>query len=266
MNQSNLAEILKSEQLLLVEAPQKYGDFFKHALESFKLLQSFVSSVKQDGWLFVAFLSHIRKHHLLALFSAIRLQHVQMAMNLRQVLESGTNAVYALANPNSNDFVHSTPEGLLETSDRLQDKRYKWLESNYPKGSDAIKTMKKMMQPQSHSNIIDVHRTFKYEHKGKSIWLATPFFDTENDFQVKADLWTVANVVMGLMDLFYGISLKYPHVGFSPTFVDSLQRIDKENARLKQIMMDTPKFKRADKIARARDKRGIGKILKSGQV
>jgi hypothetical protein len=255
MSQSNLVEILKTEHKLLLEAPEKYGDFFHHATESLNLIQSFIASVDQKGWLFIAFLSHIRKHHLLALLSIIRLQHVQASMNLRQVLESGTNAAYALANPKSEDFTRSSPEGLLEIPEELQNKRYKWLENNYPKGSDAIKAMKKMMQSASHSNIIDVHRTFKYQHKNKSVQLVTPFFDSESDFQIKTDLWTVANIAMGLMDLFYGVSLKYPYISFSQTFLERLKNLDKENARLKEIMMGTPKYKRADERAIARDKR-----------
>lgn len=248
LKQSNLTEIINSEHHLLIDAPGEYGDFFLHSLVSVKLLQSFVVDIKQEGWLFFSFLAHIRKHHMLAFLSTIRLHHVQVVMNLRQVLESGVNASYAIANPNSDDFANVTPEGLLDTPEKLKDKRYKWLEENYPKGSDAIKAMKKQMQSSSHSNLVDTHRTFKYTNRGNFVRLETPFFDTQNKFQVKADLWSLANIIMGLMDLFYGINQKYNRVTFSDKFVDELLALDKENKRLKEIMMDTPNFKRADKL------------------
>jgi len=257
MRQSSLSEIIKTEYRLLNEAPQKYGDFFKHGVDSFRLLQSFVITIKDEGWLFVAFLSHLKKHHLLALLSAVRRHHVQFVMNLRQVLESGTNASYALGNHNPDDFALSTPEGILEIPEKLKKKRYKWLEKNYPKGSAAIISMKKLMQSPSHSNIIDAHRTFKYEAKGKTAQLKTPFFDFEKDFQIKSNLWSLANMAMGLMDLFYGINLKYQLVTFSSNLAQDLQLLEKENKRLKKILMDTPKFRRADKIAKAREKRKL---------
>lgn len=252
MTQSNLSEIIKTEYRLLDEAPQKYGDFFNHAVDSFSLLQTFVVTIKNEGWLFVAFLSQLKKHHLLALLSSVRRHHVQFVMNLRQVIESGTNAAYALGNPNPDDFALPTPEGILEIPEKLKKKRYEWLEKNYSKGSAAIVSMKKLMQLPSHSNILDAHRTFKFETKDKTAQLKTPFFDFENNYQTKSDLWSLANMAMGLMDLFYGINLKYQLVTFSSNFVQELQSLEKENRRLKEIIMNTPKFKRADKIAKMR--------------
>ena len=254
LKQSNLTEIIESEHELLKKAPETYGEFFSHSLESYKLLQSFVLKIKDEGWLFVAFLAHLRKHSLLALLSVVRLHHVQAVMNLRQVLESGANAAYALRNPNSNDFAKLTDEGILNLTENLKDKRYKWLEKNYSKGSTAINSMKKALQAYSHSNIIDAHRTFKYEEKGKVARLITPDFDFENEYQTKSNLWSIANISMGLMDLFYGVNQKQKIITFSLDFVGRLQALDGENRKLKDVLMSTPNFKRTDKIARTRQK------------
>ena len=255
INQSNLTEIINTEHQLLIDAPKDYGEFFAHALQSVKLLQSFVSGIKDEGWLFVSFLAHIRKHHTLAFLSTIRRHHVQTVMNLRQVLESGASAAYALANPEPKDFVTTTPEGLLDVPERLKKKRNKWLDENYPKGSEAIKSMKEQMQPSSHSNLIDTHRTFKYTNVGNLVQLETPFFDLENQFQIKGDLWSLTNIAMVLMDLFYGVNQKVNNITFSKNFVPEIQALDKEDKRLKEIMMKTRKFKRADKKAKLRDAR-----------
>lgn len=255
IDQSNLTELINSEHQLIVDAPKNFGDFFTHALQSVKLLQSFISEVKDEGWLFYCFLSHIRKHHTLAFLSTIRRHHVQTVMNLRQVLESGASAAYALANPEPNDFVSTTPEGLLDVPEKLKKKRNKWLDENYLKGSEAIKSMKEQMQLSSHSNLVDTHRTFKYTNVSNLIQLETPFFDLENQFQIKGDLWSLTNIAMGLMDLFYGVNQKAEKVTFSKTFVDELQALDREDKRLKEIMMKTRKFKQADKRAKLRDAR-----------
>jgi len=263
MKQSSLSEIIKTEYKLLNEAPTKYGDFFNHAVDSFRLLQTCVVKIEDEGWLFVAFFSHLKKHHLLGLFSTVRRHHVQFVMNFRQVTESGTNAAYALGNPDSEDFAKLTNEGILNLPKNLKNIRYGWLDKNYPKGSRAIESMKKTMQSGCHSNIIDAHRTFKYEIKDKAAQLKTPFFDFENDFQIKNDLWSIANMAMGLMDLFYGINLKYKTIIFSPNFIKDLQLLEKENKILKKTLTDSPKFKRADRVAKARDKRKLIEVSKS---
>lgn len=255
LKQSNLTEIIESEYELMKSAPKLYGEFFDHALESYKLLQSSVVTIKDEGWLFVAFLAHLRKHSLLALLSTVRLHHVQAVMGLRQVLESGANAAYALGNPNSDDFAKVTEEGILEITENLKNKRYKWLNKNYSKGSSAIKSMKKALQTYSHSNIIDAHRTFKYKRQGGVAMLETPFFDFENEYQTKSNLWSIANISMGLMDLIYGINQKQRIITFSNDFVGRLQAVDKENKRLKGILMNTPNFKRAENVAIAKQKR-----------
>lgn len=256
LKQSNLSEIIGTEHDLLIKAPEHYGEFFSHSIESYKLLQSFVLRIEDEAWLFIAFLAQLRKHNLLALLSSVRLHHVQAVMNLRQVLESGANAAYALGTPNSDDFAEATEEGILKLPKNLKNKRYKWLERNYPKGSSAIRSMKKVLQTYSHSNIVDAHRTFKYEEKDGTAKLETPYFDFKNEFQTKSNLWSIANISMGLMDLFYGINLNEKIITFSSDFVKRLQTIEKENKRLKEILMSTPNFKRADKIAKSREKKG----------
>ena len=143
----------------------------------------------------------------------------------------------------------------MDVRDDLKDKRYKWLEMNYPEGSQAIKAMKAQMQLSSHSNLVDVHRTFKVRGGKKHVQLDTPFFDLENKFIIKGDLWALANIAIGLMDLFYGINQKIGLITFSIDFVPRLQALDADNQRLRAMMMKTRKFKRADKKAKLRDER-----------
>src|SRR6516164_11309174 len=63
------------------------------------VLPSIGSPPSQSGWaksrlsmMFARFFSLLKKHHMLALLSALRLHKVQTMINLRQVLEAGINA------------------------------------------------------------------------------------------------------------------------------------------------------------------------------
>lgn len=252
MKQGNVSEIIQTELDLLKEAPTEYGDFFKHAMASIRLVQSSIASIDSQGWLFIALLAQIRKHQLLSFFSAVKLHHVQAFMNLRQLLEYVADASYALANPNPDDFVETTPEGILKTPKKLRGKRYNWLKNNYPNGSKAIEDMKKVIQSSAHSNLIDTYRIFKFEYKenDKLTELTTGFFDFKDDYHIKSDLWTIGNISMGLMDLFYGINKKYKRILFTSNFLDDLSKLGDENNGLKAILMATPNFKRGGKRAK----------------
>lgn len=69
-------------------------------------------------------------------------------MNLRQVLEAGACAAFAIANPDHEHFVDTDEHGILDPSQKLARKRYAWLKQHYPAGSDAIEDIKnKSTQP-----------------------------------------------------------------------------------------------------------------------
>jgi hypothetical protein len=58
----------------------------------------------------------MKKHHMLAMFSTLRLHRVQAMMNLRQVLEAGASATFAIANPEQHHFVDTDQHGILDPS------------------------------------------------------------------------------------------------------------------------------------------------------
>lgn len=248
-----IEDLIKEEQFKIKESESKHNEFFKHALASHALLQQFVVAADPKAFFFLIFLSQIRNHHLLAFLSATRRHHVQCVMNLRQVLEAGASAAYAIGNHETADFAEVTEFGLLETPQKLTSKRYKWLEDNYTKGSDNIKNIKDQLQKSAHANIVDAYRNFKIKNNSKILKIHSPFFDHSNNFQERADLWLIANIAMGLVDLFYGVCLDHKNIVFNSNFLDQLRQLEKENIRLKEIMMKTKKFIRADKIAKARD-------------
>ncbi len=238
---STMGEIMESEQNLLFVAPSKYGRYYENASQANALLQDFIKSVNHDRFIFAAFLSQVRKHHTLAFFSVMRLHHVQAMMDLRQVLEAGACAAYAIANTKIEDFADLDDQGQLDPSQDLTKKRNAWLDENFKAGSIGLKNMKGSINRSSaHSNIVYAHRNFKFDAlNGK---FETPFFDYEDDLYVKTDLWTVANITIGLTDLIYGVAQKYGGVVFSVDFLPRLKALEEENKKLKEVLMQNSRL------------------------
>lgn len=69
---------------------------------------------------------------MLALLSTVRLHKVQSMMNLRQVLEAGAAAAFAIANPEMQHFADTDANGFLDPSKALAKKRYAWLDKHFP--------------------------------------------------------------------------------------------------------------------------------------
>lgn len=89
---------------MVLHGEQNYGKFFTNAADANNLLGDFLKSIDCDRYFFSLFLSHIKKHLLLAQFSAVRLHHVEAGMNIRQVLEAGSWAAFAIANTEKEKF------------------------------------------------------------------------------------------------------------------------------------------------------------------
>lgn len=246
--QSTIGDIIESESRMVLHGAERFGDYFINASEFNNLLQQFIKSVDPDRFIFAMFLSQIRKHHTLALFSVVRLHHVEAMMNLRQALEAGSCAAYAIANTGREGFADIDKNGIIDATRKLTKKRYKWLEDNFKKGSDSIKNMKGSINSSAaHSNIVYANQNFQFD--AKEYIFNTPFFDIENDYLVKIDLWTIGNIALGLMDLFYGVNKNLGVIKFADDFVPRLKTLEAENHRLKAEMMSTDRYKKAEELA-----------------
>lgn len=245
--QETIGDILTNEHEMVLHGAESYGDYFINASEFNLLLQEFIKSVDSDRFIFAIFLAQIKKHHLLALFSVVRLHHIQATMDLRQTLEAGSCAAYAIANPDQNGFADIDENGIIDAIQELTKKRYKWLEENFKKGSDAIKNMKTTINNSTaHSNIVYAYNNFRFDSKeGK---FDTPFFDIKDDYLVKTGLWQIGNIAMGLMDLFYGVNKNLNVVKFIDNFIPRLKKLESDNNRLKTEMMKSKRFKNAQKL------------------
>jgi hypothetical protein len=245
--QETIDEIIESEKQMVLTGADRYGTYFANASQFNDLLQHFIKSVDPDRFIFAMFLAQIRKHTTLALFSALRLHHLQTMMDLRQVLEAAACAAYAIANPDVAGFADVDDDGVADTSQELTKRRYKWLEENFKLGSDAIKNMKTSINASSaHSNIVYAYNNFRFdEEKGN---FSTPFFDIEDDYLVKTNLWQIGNIIMGITDLLYGVNRNIGSIKFIPEFIPRLKALEIENNKLKAEMMSTDRYQRSKVI------------------
>lgn len=245
--QSTIGEILQSEKEMVERGHERFGAYYANAIDFDILLGTgMIQSIDPDRYVFATFLAQVRKHLTLALFSAVRLHNVQVQMNLRQALEAGASAAYAIANPDPEDFVEFKEDGTLDPTQKLTKKRYDWLMQNFPAGAAALKGMKDLInQFGAHSNLVTAQQNFKMGlEKGK---FSTPFFDFEDDDFVKTDLWQIANIELGLMDLFYGVNEKLSVIKIQEQWGERFKVLVAENHRLKEEMLSLERFKKFDK-------------------
>jgi hypothetical protein len=160
--QSTFEEIVESERSMVIAARERYGAFYAHARDCSVFLSRSVVAVDHDRMMFSRFFALMKKHHMLALLSTLRLHKVQSMMNLRQVLESGAAAAFAIANPRLEHFADVDPQGLLDPSQTLTKKRYQWLEANFRSKSDWIKEKKEQINlSTAHANVVSTESVFR---------------------------------------------------------------------------------------------------------
>jgi hypothetical protein len=242
--QSTIGEILDSEREMVLRGGDRYGPYFTNASDFNGMLgNGMIESIKADRFVFAMFLSHVRKHLTLSLFSTLRLHHVQAMMNLRQVLEAGACAAYAIANLDPADFADVRDDGSLDPSKKLASKRYDWLDKNFPDGSSGIKRMKDQVNEiASHANIVAAQQAFKLDLEAGIF--RTPFFDSEDELLVKTNLWQIANVALGLADLYYGVIQQFGGIRLQGGWPAKFEALVKENDRLKGEMLAHERLKR----------------------
>jgi hypothetical protein len=186
----------------------------------------------------------MKKHHMLALLSTLRLHKVQSMMNLRQVLEAGTAAAFAIANPEMHHFADIDEIGLLDPSKALGRKRYKWLDKHFAEASKLIKGKKELInETTSHANIVSANQTFDVDDERKNV--AAPFFDIEDEFHVQVDLWLIASIAVELLATLYEVNRPLNAVKFAEHFCKNWHYAAQQNDAIRAEITSTDRYKRA---------------------
>ncbi len=248
--QSTLEEVVETERSLVLGAKAKYSKHYLNARACSVFLSRSVVSVQLSRHeTFGRFFSQLKNHHMLALLSTVRLHKVQSMMNLRQVLEAGAAAAFAIANPEMRHFADVDQNGLLDPSKALARKRYRWLDQHFPAGSQVIKNKKELLNDTtSHANIVSANQAFSVDDGKTNI--AAPFFDIDDDYHVQVDLWLISSIGVDLMDLFYLVNQNQNAIEFVENFPHYLEHVVRQNQALEAEITSTDRFKRASAMSR----------------
>lgn len=242
--QANIAEIVESEAAMVRAAGERFGEYFDSAWLCSVLLSRCVVSIDHSRMHFGRFLALTKKHHTLAVLSIVRLHKVQAMMNLRQAIEAGCTAAFAIANPEDDHFFKIDDNGLVVSPQKLREGRYRWLDQNFKSRSDLIEARKKQINDHySHTNIVSSDSIFQIDGTGELA--SSPFFDIEDEHFVKTDLWLASTIALELVDWFYGVNKGRNVVEFRPGFIDEVQALAKVVNAHQDEMMGTDRYKRA---------------------
>ncbi len=249
--QSTLGELVESERIMVLTAAERYPAHYPHALEAVLFPSNSLKSIDGDRWVFAMFLSQVKKHLMLALLSTMRLHRVQAKMDLRQVLEAGAAAAFAIANPEHKHFVDTDEDGILDPSQELARKRHKWLEEHYPDGSTAIKGIKDIINSISaHANLVVADHNFRINREGSSF--DNTYFDDEDEYHVKADLWLIGNIVINLMGTFSRVNQDRNVMTFVDDFERRLSKLANDSIILRDQMTGSERYKQTEELMRRR--------------
>jgi hypothetical protein len=253
--QQTIQQIVDSEREMVLTASERFGRHYDTALECVVFATNFLKSIDPDRWVFAGFQALAKKHLTLALFSTVRLHKEQAMMDLRQALEAGACAAFAIANPDHAHFVDTDKFGILDPSQKLASKRYKWLDANYPNASKAIQEQKDQINASnSHANLISAYGRSKANVQEG--WFSEPFFDVEDEYFVKTDLWRIANSALTFLHVFYEVNEGRNVIKFIDNFWPIIQQLGQRNEALHQEMRATDRFQKAMAVERARTGRG----------
>lgn len=237
--QSTLEEIIESEQQMVLTADDRFGKYWTTARESSIFLSRCVASFDHDRMHFARFLAILKKHHMLAILSTVRLHKSQAMMNLRQALEAGASAAFALANPEDKHFFEREENGLIQLPKKLPGKRYDWLGQNHKALSDAIKSKKDLINnSQSHANVLASHSIFSVDGDKANV----PFFDSEDAYLVRTDLWLSAAVALDVMKLLREVNTGRNVVEFIDHFDNHLLVLETRIVTLLDEMKTTERY------------------------
>jgi hypothetical protein len=262
--QSTIEKIIESERAMVLNGAARYGQHYWHARTAAESLSRCVASVDRDrSDTFGRMFSLMKKQHMLAFLSSLRLHKVQAMLDLRHALEAGAAAAYTIANPRVQDFVDVDPSGTMDPSQNLTNKRYRWLDQNYPEPSEWIREIKGLINAQTaHANIVSGHDTYRVEESGEPA--STPFFDIEDEHDVEGDLWLIARAAIIMMGLLYRVAGDVAGkegrsvLAFRSDFLQTTQGLACENDALEDEWKASDRYKATtEKVAR-RAKAGPG--------
>lgn len=210
----SIEEFSHTEHQLTLKAEERYGEFFTTARDVSLLVSNIMLWPTKDCDIFIRFLSQMKKAHTLALMSLVRQHRIQAKMTLRYFLESTLHAGYALVHVDTTNYF-DTMGGKKHDPQKASKIAYAWIHENFPSHSEEIKRIKNLINEQTaHANVYNSFHNFNFVG-GKNPAIHTTFFDFDDDYWLKVDLWECAQAGLVAADLI--LAIRKAHGGFIPS-------------------------------------------------
>ncbi|RAS29790.1 hypothetical protein [Paraburkholderia bryophila] len=210
----SIEEFSNIEHQMVLDAEERYGDFFTTTREISLLLSNIMTWPTKDCDIFIRFFSQMKKSHMLSLIALVRQHRIQAKMTLRYFLESTVHAAYSLVHVDTNNYF-DVIGGKKHDPQKASRVAYVWLEDSFRSHSDEIKRMKDSINQQTaHANVYNSFHNFHYVG-GENASIYTSFFDFDDDHWLKVDLWECAQAGLIATDLI--LAIRKQHGGFFPS-------------------------------------------------
>jgi hypothetical protein len=247
--QARVSDIIESERLMVLSAPERFSYFYDNAMGTSYLLGHGIVGMPHHRSLVARWGSQLKKYHLLAIFSFVRLHQVQGLMNLRQVVEAAVDAAFAVAHVDDiKDYGYVDKHGAIMTPQSFKKKRYAWLAANYKDGSDNLQAMKNAINRYgSHASVVQTMHNFQTQFDAATPHFGTSFFDAEDAYHVKTDLWRSADVALAVLDLLYGVNRHFGVLTYAGDYLTRFNELARQHEVLGEEMRATERFQDAQR-------------------
>jgi len=239
---TTLDTLAVQERRLYLTAERRLGHDYVVAREATLLLTTFIKSVSFNRQVFASYLADLKKHQTLALLSIVRRHHVQAMMDFRQVLETASNAAYALAHP---DAEYADPDtGLILEPKPISNRSYEWIAREFPLHSNDLKGAKDGLNAtDAHSNLVNSSRIFDADVDGGLF--ETAFFDKDDVHVTKTDLLHITAGALCIMHLLVSVMKKHGGFVVADDWIQRANRVHADREMLATEIKATPRFKAA---------------------
>jgi len=247
----NLLELAEEEHRLVREGVAVHGDFYENAAGTTVAFSNLVGHPVADCEAFLRFHAKAKKHHTLAVLSAVRRHRAQASLNLRSYLEATVQAAFALAYPDVSNYFDVTKMVAMDEQ-KVMTRAYRWLAEKYPPSNDSIKGIKDRINgTDAHASFASSQHSFHFDPKSRAIH--TPFFDLEDVQFVNFQLYLCAQAGLIGLDLILAARNEFGCF-LSARDIDQIwSNLTHENDALLQRLLKEPRWVAAAKAAEPDD-------------
>jgi hypothetical protein len=94
----------------------------------------------------------------------------------------------------------------------------------------------------SHASVVQTMHNFQAQFGAAIPHFGTSFFDAEDPFRVKTDLWRSADIALAVLDLLYGVNRDFEVLTFAGDYESLFHDLARQHEALGEEMRATERF------------------------